>query len=52
MFIFLIAAPSLEVSRYRAHASRGLAFAASHFLNGCALTGLHSLPLIFLMAAP
>jgi len=31
LFIFLIAAPySLEVSRYRAHASRGLAFAAAH----------------------
>jgi hypothetical protein len=30
----------------------GLAFAAAHFINGCALSGLHSQPLILLMAAP
>jgi hypothetical protein len=36
----------LEVSRYRAHAPRGLAFAAAHSFTGCALSGLHSQPLI------
>src|SRR6188474_3171649 len=29
----------------------GLAFAAAHLLHGCALSGLHSQPLIFFMAA-
>src|SRR5207244_2080421 len=30
----------------------GLAFAAAHPLTGCALSGLHSQPLILLLAAP
>src|SRR6266850_2083087 len=63
-----MAAPSLEAARCRACASHrvcirsrsfywwlrpiGLAFAAAHFIGGCALSGLHSQPLILLVAAP
>jgi hypothetical protein len=49
--ILLMAAPLFKAARYRACASRGLAFAAAHFIDGCALSRLHSQPLILLMAA-
>src|SRR6266850_7384836 len=50
VLLFLLAAPWYLM--FRAHAPRGLAFAAAHLLTRCALSGLHSQPLIFLLAAP
>src|SRR5437764_1011729 len=47
-----MAAAALEVSRYHAHASRGLAFAVAHLLDGRALPGLHSQPLIEVTLTP
>src|SRR5437867_7731683 len=56
--IYLMAAPSLEAARYRACASHRACMidaspyqarasrAAAHLFDGCALTGLHSQPLI------
>jgi hypothetical protein len=44
--LLLMAAPLLDVSRYRAYASRRACIRSRSFLDGCALPRLHSQPLM------